>query len=169
MEYRLFESSLLSLWLTKNQPLFFFRSIDTIIGMTGFHSLRAQISVNSKPVPQDWTPDSSSSVSAQAQTVSGTPSTCNINATTVQCIRELYGTVDYKPIARKENTVAIGSFLEEYASYQDFKDFTKSQRKDAYAANYTFGFVSVKGGLNDQSMAGLEANLDTQVSLFSRF
>lgn len=142
-------------------------SIDTITGTTEFPFLQPQVStVRSKELPSDWTPpspNSASRISSQSSSSSAPPS-CQTNVTTIECYRELYGTVDYQPRARDNNVIAVASFLEQYANYQDLSQFTQKYRPEAYEANYTFGFASINGGLNDQSMPGLEANLDTQVS-----
>lgn len=75
------------------------------------------------------------------------------------CLRELYGTADYTPTARDDNFVAIGGFLEQYPNYDDLYQFEQTERPDAFAANYTFSFQSVNGGLNTQNGLGNEADL----------
>ncbi|KAJ7044783.1 tripeptidyl peptidase A [Mycena alexandri] len=80
---------------------------------------------------------------------------------TLSCIMQLYNAVGYKPRAIKKNAIGITGFLNEYANIRDLASFYRDQLPAA--VNSTFNAVSVYGGVNNQtSVAGEEANLDTQ-------
>ncbi|KAF8138893.1 peptidase S8/S53 domain-containing protein [Boletus edulis] len=93
----------------------------------------------------------------------GNPVDASCNTTiTIDCLRQIYNAVGYNTSATNGNQIAIASYLEEYANNQDLQQFFQLQNPVAYGSNYTF--VSINGGLNNQSYAaaGIEANLDTQ-------
>ncbi|KAJ7167615.1 subtilisin-like protein [Mycena filopes] len=81
---------------------------------------------------------------------------------TLSCIMQLYNAVGYKPRATKKNAIGITGFLNQYANTQDLASFYGDQLPAAVKS--TFDSVSVYGGINNQSLsvAGEEANLDTQ-------
>ncbi|RDB19145.1 Tripeptidyl-peptidase sed3 [Hypsizygus marmoreus] len=85
---------------------------------------------------------------------------CNVSIT-INCLQQLYN-IHYVPKATKKNKIGITGYLEQFANIQDLQSFYADQRPDAL--NSTFEFISVKGGLNNQTLeeAGLEANLDVQ-------
>ncbi|TFK43816.1 peptidase S8/S53 domain-containing protein [Crucibulum laeve] len=85
---------------------------------------------------------------------------CNTTIT-VTCLQQLYNAVGFKPKA-KGNSIGITGYLEQFANIQDLQSFYADQRPDAL--NSSFKFISVKGGLNNQTLAeaGAEANLDVQ-------
>ncbi|KAG1752361.1 peptidase S8/S53 domain-containing protein [Suillus paluster] len=84
---------------------------------------------------------------------------CN-NTVTISCLRQLYNAVDYSTSATNGNKLGITGYLEEYANNMDLQQFYQLQNPSAQGSNYTF--VSIKGGKNNQSDAGMEANIDTQ-------
>ncbi|KAF8841599.1 subtilisin-like protein [Paxillus ammoniavirescens] len=86
---------------------------------------------------------------------------CN-NTITISCLRELYNAVGYNTSATNGNKLAVTGYLEQYANNMDLQQFFELENPTAYGSNYTF--VSVNGGMNNQSYAdaGVEANLDTQ-------
>ncbi|KAJ6560453.1 tripeptidyl peptidase A [Mycena capillaripes] len=81
---------------------------------------------------------------------------------TLGCIMQLYNAVGYKPEATKKNAIGITGFLDQYANQQDLVSFYHDQLP--VAVNSTFKSVAIHGGINNQtlSVAGEEANLDTQ-------
>ncbi|KAG9239574.1 putative Tripeptidyl-peptidase sed2 [Amylocarpus encephaloides] len=89
--------------------------------------------------------------------------TCN-RTITPECLLELYN-IHYKGDAKNKNTVGFGSFLEEYARYDDYQKF--EQKYLPYAVGTNFSVVQIHGGLNDQNSAddSGEANLDAQYIL----
>ncbi|KAJ7591435.1 tripeptidyl peptidase A [Mycena floridula] len=86
---------------------------------------------------------------------------CNLTIT-ISCLKQLYGAVDYKVKSAHKNSIGISSFLEQNVNRADLQTFYKEQVPAA--VNSSFEFISVNGGLNDQdpSLAGIEANLDSQ-------
>ncbi|KAF8655338.1 hypothetical protein AX16_003111 [Volvariella volvacea WC 439] len=86
---------------------------------------------------------------------------CNVNIT-ISCLQQLYNAVGYTPSAHIGNSIGITGYLEQFANIQDLQTFYSQQRPDAL--NSTFKFISVKGGLNNQTLeeAGAEADLDVQ-------
>ncbi|KAJ7591538.1 tripeptidyl peptidase A [Mycena floridula] len=86
--------------------------------------------------------------------------TCPTNIT-LNCLRQLYNAVGFKPSA-KGNSIGITGYLEQFANLADLQQFYAEQ--NPAALNSSFKFVSVKGGLNNQTLseAGAEADLDVQ-------
>ncbi|KAF9567381.1 tripeptidyl peptidase A [Agrocybe pediades] len=86
---------------------------------------------------------------------------CN-QTITIKCLQQMYNAVGFTPSAHVGNSIGITGYLEQFANRDDLQSFFKDQRPDA--VNSTFEFISVKGGLNNQSAAaaGDEANLDVQ-------
>ncbi|KAJ7771127.1 tripeptidyl peptidase A [Mycena maculata] len=81
---------------------------------------------------------------------------------TLRCLMQLYNVEGYTPKATKKNAFGITGFLDQYANLGDLKSYYRQQLPAA--VNSSFKSISVYGGLNTQtpSMAGEEANLDTQ-------
>jgi tripeptidyl-peptidase-1 len=105
-------------------------------------------------------------LSTSSGTITG-PAGNQVNAScnstiTVSCLRELYNAVSYNTSATNGNQLGITAYLGQYANNMDLQQFFELENPSAYGSNYTF--VSVNGGLNNQSYAaaGDEANLDTQ-------
>ncbi|CEH17742.1 subtilisin-like protein [Ceraceosorus bombacis] len=90
------------------------------------------------------------------------PACTTTNQTTLTCIRQLYGTIDYKVQKPNSQFIGISGFLEEYPNDKDFNQFLSTERPDALAANYKYRLTQIDGGGNDQSKPGVEANLDVQ-------
>ncbi|KAF8638557.1 hypothetical protein AX17_002100 [Amanita inopinata Kibby_2008] len=88
-------------------------------------------------------------------------SICN-KTVTIPCLLKLYNATGYVPQAAKHNSIGITGYLEEFANIHDLQMFYADQRREALGSK--FKFISVKGGLNNQSRnaAGVEANLDVQ-------
>jgi tripeptidyl-peptidase-1 len=84
------------------------------------------------------------------------PSNCS-SIMTPTCLRLLYNTWKYTPQATSKNKIGITGYSEQYASYSDFTEFLTRFRTDAATAN--FSFVSVNGGINNQSQPGTEVRL----------
>jgi len=95
------------------------------------------------------------------KTAGGVSVDASCNSTiTISCLQQLYNTVGYVPSAKIGNSIGITGYLNQFANIQDLQSFYRDQRPDA--VNSTFKFISVNGGLNDQSEPGQEANLDVQ-------
>ncbi|KAL2257617.1 hypothetical protein VTK26DRAFT_9405 [Humicola hyalothermophila] len=78
-----------------------------------------------------------------------------------ECLRNLYR-IHYMPSAPNDNKVAFGSFLEQYASYEDLESFQRSYVPDAVGQN--FSVEAINGGEPDPNGQhdSMEANLDAQ-------
>ncbi|KAH9959841.1 tripeptidyl peptidase A [Russula dissimulans] len=108
-----------------------------------------------------------SSISADEKiTVPGSAVTvhasCN-KTITVSCLKQLYNIADYVPRATHKNAIALTGYLDEFANYADLQRFYSDQVPAA--VNSTFDVVLINGGLNKQTQAGAEANLDVQFAL----
>ncbi|KZT42984.1 subtilisin-like protein [Sistotremastrum suecicum HHB10207 ss-3] len=84
---------------------------------------------------------------------------CNTSIT-ITCLQQLYNAVGVKPSAKNGNEIGITGYLGQFASTSDLQLFFANQTPAAVGSS--FKFVSVNGGLNNQSSPGVEANLDTQ-------
>lgn len=79
----------------------------------------------------------------------------------ISSLRNLYNIGNYTA-TNASTSIGIASYLEQYANYQDYLNFTQ-----AYApsnGNTTWNVTSINGGLNNQTLAdaGDEADLDVQ-------
>lgn len=95
---------------------------------------------------------------------SNVPSSCNATHVTSQCLREFYGTANYKPRAPQKTHIGIAGFLDEVANYEDLNHFLKYQRPDARRGKASFDYVTLNGAKNNQSLEAStgEAALDVQ-------
>ncbi|KAF1991424.1 tripeptidyl-peptidase 1 precursor [Aulographum hederae CBS 113979] len=96
---------------------------------------------------------------------------CNISFTTIDCVRKLYGTIDYKPKATSKNAVGITNYLNETNYRADVKLFLETFRPEAVEAASTFPITVIANGDNDQGPyteeqvddgKNLEGNLDAE-------
>ena len=111
----------------------------------------SKLAVNAPTLP-GGDPDLQDS-SATFATGGTVPVCCSLTITPT-CLRLLYKTWAYKPLATSNNTIGITGYLGEYASYSDLTTFLTRFRTDAATAS--FSFVPVNGGINDQSQPGME-------------
>ncbi|KAM0715799.1 hypothetical protein Q7P37_008313 [Cladosporium fusiforme] len=102
------------------------------------------------------------------------PSFCNVSFTTLDCLRTLYGTIDYKAKAADKNSIGINNYLNETSRRDDAAQFLKSFRPEAAGAANSFEFEIINNGANYQGPnltqvreAGIdvEGNLDAQLVL----
>lgn len=98
---------------------------------------------------------------------------CNISFTTVDCLRTLYGTIDYEPQATDKNAIAITNYLNETSKRSDVRKFLKNFRPDALGAQ-DFPIEIVANANNDQGPytpeqiedgKNIEGNLDAELVL----
>ncbi|KAH8719176.1 peptidase S8/S53 domain-containing protein [Phaeosphaeriaceae sp. PMI808] len=91
----------------------------------------------------------------------GLNASCN-KTVTPSCLADLYKFADYKIDPNAAVTIGVNGFLEQYARYSDFEQFTKSYAPAAVGSNFSYTLVA--GGLNDQNSKNdsVEANLDIQ-------
>lgn len=67
---------------------------------------------------------------------------CNTTIT-ITCLKQLYNAVGYKVKAAKKNSIAITSYLEQFANFADLQTFYKDQLPEA--VNSSFKLISVAG------------------------
>ncbi|KIW22210.1 uncharacterized protein PV07_12121 [Cladophialophora immunda] len=94
-------------------------------------------------------------------------SSCNFAGMTPKCLRTLYNTIDYKPKAPHNNSVAFTNYLGQVSNRTDAQTFLRNFRSDAVDSAFAVTQISVNGGAvdNGTSEAGLEGNLDLQTIL----
>jgi len=84
---------------------------------------------------------------------------------TMRCLEDLYRLPrPYPPVTPdKRNSLGILGFVTQYANYQDLQSFLAKQQPDYVGTNLTF--IPVNPGVNSQnlSLAGTEADIDTQI------
>ncbi|KAH9983545.1 tripeptidyl peptidase A [Russula compacta] len=136
--------------------------VELIQPTTAFHRARGQRTTFHFSPTSDV-----SSFSAETKiAISGSEVTVNASCNTtitVSCLKQLYDTVNYIPQAADKNAIALTGYLEEFANLADLQRFYEEQVPAA--VNTSFNVVLVDGGLNNQSQAGAEANLDVQFAL----
>jgi tripeptidyl-peptidase-1 len=102
------------------------------------------------------------------------PSFCNVSFTTLDCLRTLYGTIDYKVQAADKNSIGINNYLNETSRRDDAYQFLKEFRPEAAQAAYDFKFEIIDNGANYQGPnltkvradgVDVEGNLDAQLVL----
>ena len=102
------------------------------------------------------------------------PSFCNVTFTTLDCLRTLYGTIDYKAQAADKNSIGINNYLNETSRRDDASQFLKAFRPEAAASAYEFEFEIIDDGANYQGPnitkvkedgVDIEGNLDAQLVL----
>ncbi|KAH9873229.1 hypothetical protein J1614_005627 [Plenodomus biglobosus] len=86
---------------------------------------------------------------------------CN-TAITPACLADLYNYADYKANPEVNVTIGVSGFLEQYARYADFQQFSRLYSPATIGS--TFDFTSVNGGILGQNATddSVEANLDIQ-------
>ncbi|KAH8117638.1 subtilisin-like protein [Phellopilus nigrolimitatus] len=85
---------------------------------------------------------------------------CNTTITPT-CLMQLYRTEGYAlQAADKGNRIGVTGYLEQFVNFADLQTFYSMFRPDALGFNVSI--LSVDGGVNDQTVPGVEANLDNQ-------
>ncbi|ETI25224.1 hypothetical protein G647_04597 [Cladophialophora carrionii CBS 160.54] len=93
---------------------------------------------------------------------------CNFTHVTPDCVRTLYGTIDYEVKAAGLNKMAHTNYLEEATNRSDISQFLTMYRPEAASYAYEFEAISIAGGLldNGTNVAATgqdrEANLDAE-------
>jgi tripeptidyl-peptidase-1 len=153
-------------------PLHLHEHIDVIQPTNSFFRPRQQGSTV-KIVPDlasyHWKPTPSQS-GASAVSVCG----ADTNLVTPDCLRTLYGTIDYVPQVPGRNRVGLNDFLGESNNRSDVHLFLKQYRPEAAQAAFQFAVEVIANGNNEQTQenatelaAGkdLEGNLDAETIL----
>lgn len=142
--------------------------IDTIQPTTSF--------MRSEPQKRDW-----GQFSAPWVPYDYTPPTsgplvgiCHLFPVTIECLRTLYGTINYTPASPGFNQIAFNNFENEVPVRPDIALFLQEFRPESYTSAYTFASVEIDGGpaasffnLDDEQLAAnkREGNLDAQTIL----
>jgi len=134
--------------------------VDVIQPTTMFGRFKPEKSTISKVSPVKDVQASNGATVVNAASGVTVDASCN-EIITITCLQQLYNAVGFTPSA-KGNSIGITGYLEQFANMQDLQSFFADQRPDALGSS--FKFVSVNGGLNNQSLAeaGDEADLDVQ-------
>ncbi|KAF8464342.1 subtilisin-like protein [Russula ochroleuca] len=144
-------------------PALLDQHVELIQPTTIFHRakrLRSTLHFSPPPdVPPSFSADAKITIPGYAVPVDAS---CNTTIT-VSCLKQLYNMVNYVPQAMNKNGIALTSYLEEFANFADLRKFYADQVPAAL--NTSFNVVLINGGLNKQSDAGAEANLDVQFAL----
>jgi tripeptidyl-peptidase-1 len=97
---------------------------------------------------------------------------CNFSLVTPDCLRTIYGTINYTPQAPGKNKVALTDYLGEINSRPDIEQFLQLYRPEAAAAANEFEKISIAGGpINDLNateiadQTGVDGNLDAETIL----
>ncbi|KAK5691840.1 hypothetical protein LTR97_011011 [Elasticomyces elasticus] len=94
---------------------------------------------------------------------------CNVSATSLECIRTLYGTIDYVPKVPEKNSIGVTNYLGETQNRSDLALFLNKYRPEAEHLAYEFPITLVNGAVDNQdllnatelaSRAGVEGDLD---------
>ncbi|KAK7008273.1 serine protease S53 [Favolaschia claudopus] len=103
-------------------------------------------------------------VKRSAPTADAVPASC-ASVANPSCIQQIYGLPTAKATHSAENTIGVAGYIEQYANFADLALFLRNLRPDLVGAN--FSVVSIDGGINDQtqSNAGIEANLDVEMTV----
>lgn len=162
-------------------PLYVYEHISTIQPTNSWarlqrHQKRSEIEERSEPVKRhshfaevadDWSPPASIPAPSNASIAA----VCNFTAVTPDCLRTLYGTIDYEVKAAGKNKMAHTNYLEEATNRSDISIFLGKYRPEAQAYAYEFETISIAGGVIDNGTnvaeegADREANLDAEYML----
>jgi tripeptidyl-peptidase I len=147
-------------------PAHLHEHIDVIQPTTSFLRMR--------PRAITWIDDDSIPLDVAPSYTTDVGSVCNVNNTTPDCLRTLYGTLNYTVQAADQNSVAICNYLNETDKRSDVLQFLQAYRPEAADAAYSFPIHIIHNAPNDQGnytqeevAAGtnIEGNLDAELVL----
>jgi len=102
-------------------------------------------------------------------TVSPLARACNITAITPNCLRTLYGTIDYKPQATSNNSIGFCNYLNQTALISDVNLFIQRYAPQAQGATINYTIIAdgpnFQGNLSDpdkNASLDIEGNLDAE-------
>ncbi|KAE9991424.1 hypothetical protein EG327_011727 [Venturia inaequalis] len=84
-------------------------------------------------------------------------SICNITFTSLECVRTLYGTIDYVPKVPEKQKLGITNYLNETNNRADIKLYLETQRPEAVSAAQTFELISIANGTLSQNYTAAQA------------
>jgi tripeptidyl-peptidase-1 len=124
--------------------------------------IRVKLDAERPPLPSFVPQPANSSVAA----------VCNFSLVTPDCLRTIYGTINYTAQVPGKNKVALTDYLGEVNDRSDVAQFLQLYRPEAAAAADQFAKISIAGGpinnLNSTEIAagtGVEGNLDAETIL----
>lgn len=114
-----------------------------------------------------WEPPSSIPLPANS-TVYGV---CNFTHVTPDCVRTLYGTIDYEVKAAGANKMAHTNYLSEATNRSDIHQFLSLYRPEIAGYAYEFEAISIAGGVldNGTNVAGNDPPLDREANLDAEY
>ncbi|KAG8630161.1 hypothetical protein KVT40_001780 [Elsinoe batatas] len=159
-------------------PVHLHEHIDVIQPTTSFLTPRAEF----KPVRQQlsqnekswWEREGQHKYGKHPAAPANVSAVCNATFVTLECLRTVYGTIDYKAKAANKNSVAINNYLNETSRRDDARTFLQQFRPEAVAAADEFKFVIIDNAPNYQGPnitefvaadANVEGNMDAQLVL----
>lgn len=96
---------------------------------------------------------------------------CNFSAVTPNCLRTLYGTINYTASSNSQSKLGVANYLDEYNNRSDTNLFLQKYRPEAAGAAYTFQQNSIEGGAIDNGTntadegTAVEGDLDSEYIL----
>jgi tripeptidyl-peptidase-1 len=138
-------------------------TIPSAISNSVFHisPVASFLDVKTTPIKKNITPSKKRELWAQDDLQKrAAPPNCSTAGVTPTCLRNLYQTSTYKPVAGTNTDVFIAGFIGQYFSQSDLTTFLKSYRPDA--ATYKIPVINTHGAINLAADPGIEAMLDTE-------
>ncbi|KAF2862115.1 tripeptidyl peptidase-like protein [Piedraia hortae CBS 480.64] len=154
-------------------PIFLHEHIDVVQPTTSFFRLKAnEDTLTFDPEAPDHSLEWFAKHGEEYYNLAGanTSALCNVTFTTPNCVRTLYGTIDYTPKAGNRNRVGITNYLNETSNYNDTKQFLHQFRPEG-EAGYKFPITIIANASNNQGpytqdqldqSKNAEGNLDAQ-------
>jgi tripeptidyl-peptidase-1 len=159
-------------------PLHLHEHIDVVQPTTSFFRPRRELKTIesvSEPVAEPyWKAYGDAKVADSGPSPSTIAAICNETITTPECIRTLYGTINYQPKAAGKNAMALANYLNETNKRSDTLKFLQLYRPDAAESANEFKIITIAGAPDNQGpytaaelAAGtnIEGNLDVQQML----
>ncbi|KAI7180342.1 tripeptidyl-peptidase 1 precursor [Hortaea werneckii] len=88
---------------------------------------------------------------------------CNASFVTPDCIRTVYGTIDYEPQVPEKNSMGLTNYLNETNKRSDTELFLKTFRPEAADAAYTFDIIEIANASNFQGNISVEIELNRNI------
>ncbi|KAK0336233.1 hypothetical protein LTR91_005266 [Friedmanniomyces endolithicus] len=76
---------------------------------------------------------------------------CNASFTTLECIRTLYGTIDYVPQVPEKNAIGVTDYLGETQNRSDIEIYLNDFRPEAAGVAYKFPITLINGAVDQQT------------------
>ena len=94
---------------------------------------------------------------------------CNFTHVTPDCLRTLYGTINYTVQAAGVNKMAHTNYLEEATNRSDIHQFLELYRPEAAPYAYEFEAVSIAGAILDNGTNVADEGLDVEANLDAEY